>query len=263
MSATTAKASAATGSASSATGDAALRFEHLSMVFPDGTRALDDVSFTIAPGEFVTVVGPSGCGKSTLLRVASGLEQNSTGICEVDRDSIGYVFQDATLLPWRTVQRNVELIAELHHMPKGERARRAREAIELVGLDGHEGKHPKQLSGGMKMRCSLARSLVMDPKVFLFDEPFGALDEISRERLNDELLSLFTGVGFAGLFITHSIAEAVFMSTRVIVMSGRPGRILADIDIPFDYPRRPELRYEPAFAELSGQVSAHLKEAHG
>ncbi len=263
MPATTANVSGSTGSDSSAATDVALRFEHLSMVFPDGTRALDDVSFTIAPGEFVTVVGPSGCGKSTLLRVASGLERNADGVCEVDRESIGYVFQDATLLPWRTVQRNVELIAELHHMPKQERARRARESIELVGLDGHQDKHPKQLSGGMKMRCSLARSLVMDPKVFLFDEPFGALDEISRERLNDELLQLFTGVGFAGLFITHSIAEAVFMSTRVIVMSGRPGRILADVEIPFEYPRKPELRYEPAFAELSGQVSAHLKEAHG
>ena len=243
--------------------DAALRFEGLSMVFPDGTHALDDVSFSVRQGEFVTVVGPSGCGKSTLLRVASGLEENASGICDVDRESIGYVFQDATLLPWRTVQRNVELIAELHQMPKAERARRANEAIELVGLDGHQDKHPKQLSGGMKMRCSLARSLVMDPKVFLFDEPFGALDEISRERLNDELLALFTGVGFAGLFITHSIAEAVFMSTRVIVMSGRPGRILADIDIPFEYPRKPELRYEPEFAEVSGQVSQYLKEAHG
>jgi len=243
--------------------DAALRFEGLSMVFADGTHALDDVSFSVRQGEFVTVVGPSGCGKSTLLRVASGLEENASGICDVDRESIGYVFQDATLLPWRTVQRNVELIAELHQMPKAERARRANEAIELVGLDGHQDKHPKQLSGGMKMRCSLARSLVMDPKVFLFDEPFGALDEISRERLNDELLALFTGVGFAGLFITHSIAEAVFMSTRVIVMSGRPGRILADIDIPFEYPRKPELRYEPEFAEVSGQVSQYLKEAHG
>ena len=153
------------------------------MVFSDGTHALDDVSFSVRQGEFVTVVGPSGCGKSTLLRVASGFEENASGTCEVDRESIGYVFQDATLLPWRTVQRNVELIAELHHMPKAERAERASEAIELVGLDGHQDKHPKQLSGGMKMRCSLARSLVMDPKVFLFDEPFGALDEISRERL--------------------------------------------------------------------------------
>lgn len=254
---------ASTATATVADQDTALRFDGLSMVFADGTHALDDVSFSIRQGEFVTVVGPSGCGKSTLLRVASGLEENASGTCEVDRESIGYVFQDATLLPWRTVQRNVELIAELHHVPKAERSRRASEAIELVGLDGHQDKHPKQLSGGMKMRCSLARSLVMDPKVFLFDEPFGALDEISRERLNDELLQLFTGVGFAGLFITHSIAEAVFMSTRVIVMSGRPGRILADIDIPFEYPRKPELRYEPAFAEVSGQVSEYLKEAHG
>ncbi len=247
-----------------ATGDdAALRFDGLSMVFADGTHALDDVSFSIRPGEFVTVVGPSGCGKSTLLRIASGLEEQATGACTVDRGSIGYVFQDATLLPWRTVQRNVELIAELHGIPKAERAERASKAIALVGLDGHQGKHPKQLSGGMRMRCSLARSLVMNPKVFLFDEPFGALDEISRERLNDELLDLFINVGFAGLFITHSIAEAVFMSTRVLVMSGRPGRILADIEVPFEYPRMPELRYDPAFAELSGQVSGHLKEAHG
>jgi len=240
----------------------ALRFERTSMVFPDGTHALDDVSFTVEPGEFVTVVGPSGCGKSTLLRIASGLEPASSGRCEVDKDSIGYVFQDATLLPWRTVQRNVELIAELHGVPTADRRARAAEAIELVSLTGHEDKYPKQLSGGMRMRCSLARSLVMDPAVFLFDEPFGALDEITRERLNDELLKLFVDVGFAGLFITHSIAEAVFLSTRVLVMSGRPGRIVADVPIPFEYPRLPELRYEPAFAELSGQISESLKEAH-
>jgi len=243
--------------------DIALRFEHLSMVFPDGTHALDDVSFTVRPGEFVTVVGPSGCGKSTLLRIASGLEPATAGVCDVDKDSIGYVFQDATLLPWRTVQSNVELIAELHRVPKAERVARSKEAIDLVSLSGHEDKFPKQLSGGMKMRCSLARSLVMDPKVFLFDEPFGALDEITRERLNDELLRLFKKIGFAGLFITHSIAEAVFLSTRVLVMSGRPGRILADIPVGIPYPREHELRYEPRFAEISGQISEALKEAHG
>jgi NitT/TauT family transport system ATP-binding protein len=240
-----------------------LRFEHLSMVFPDGTHAIDDVSFSVDPGEFVTVVGPSGCGKSTLLRIASGLTEHTGGVCDVNRDSIGYVFQDATLLPWRTVQKNVELNAELHGMPKAERVAKAAEAIELVNLVGHEDKYPKQLSGGMKMRCSLARSLVLNPQIFLFDEPFGALDEITRERLNDELINLLNSEKFAALFITHSIAEAVFMSTRVLVMSGRPGRILADIEVPFEYPRRPELRYEPAFAELSGRVSEHLKEAHG
>ncbi len=243
-------------------GAPALSFVDLTMVYPDGTHALDNVSIDVRPGEFLTVVGPSGCGKSTLLKVASGLTQHSGGECRVNRDSIGYVFQDATLLPWRTVQRNVELLGELHDMPKAELSQRVAEAIELVGLDGHENKYPKQLSGGMRMRASLARSLVMKPDVFLFDEPFGALDEISRERLNDELLSLFQSEGFAGLFITHSIAEAVFLSTRVLVMSGRPGKIIDDIEIPFAYPRQPEIRYDPVFAQISARVSAGLKEAH-
>ena len=187
----------------------ALQFDNVGMTFPDGTQALENVSLSVTPGEFVTVVGPSGCGKSTLLRIASGLETQTQGACAVDRDSIGYVFQDATLLPWRTVQRNIELLAELHGETKAECQRRAQEAISLVGLDGFADKYPRQLSGGMRMRASLARSLVMKPRVFLFDEPFGALDEITRERLNDELLGLFQREGFAGLFITHSIAEAV------------------------------------------------------
>ena len=242
--------------------NASLDFSGVSMAFPDGTRALDDVSLSIAPGEFVTVVGPSGCGKSTLLRIASNLETASSGTCTVDRDSIGYVFQDATLMPWRTVRRNVELIAELHGLAKDERRERAARAIELVGLTGFEEKYPRQLSGGMRMRASLARSLVMQPKVFLFDEPFGALDEITRERLNDELMSLFRSQGFAGLFITHSIAEAVYMSTKVLVMSARPGTITASIDIPFAYPRSHDLRYEPQFGELCAQVSHALRGAH-
>ncbi|MEP1125749.1 MAG: ABC transporter ATP-binding protein [Ilumatobacter sp.] len=241
---------------------ARLRFDGLSMVFRDGTHALEDISFNVAPGEFTTVVGPSGCGKSTLLRIASGLETGYTGLCDVDRDSIGYVFQDATLLPWRTVQRNVELNAELHGVSKAERQRRAAEAIELVNLVGHENKYPKQLSGGMKMRCSLARSLVLNPGVFLFDEPFGALDEITREFLNDELLRLFTLEQFAALFITHSIAEAVFLSTRVLVMSARPGRIVGDYAVPFGAERPHDLRFEPEFAELCGRISDDMKGAH-
>jgi NitT/TauT family transport system ATP-binding protein len=232
------------------------------MRFPDGTHAVDDVSFDVQPGEFVTVVGPSGCGKSTLLRIASGLEQNTGGSVTIDRASIGYVFQDATLLPWRTVEKNVELNAELQGMAKAERKAKAKAAIELVNLVGHEEKYPKQLSGGMKMRCSLARSLVLNPKVFLFDEPFGALDEITRERLNDELLRLFESEKFAGLFITHSIQEAVYLSTRVIVMSARPGRIIGDYPVPFEFPRQHDLRYEPEFAELCGKISADLKDAH-
>ena len=239
-----------------------LTFDSVSMTFDDGTRALDNVSFGVKPGEFVTVVGPSGCGKSTLLRIASNLEANTGGTCSVDRDSIGYVFQDATLMPWRTVQRNVELIAELHKIGKAERQQLAAGAIDLVGLRGFEDKYPRQLSGGMRMRASLARSLVLKPKVFLFDEPFGALDEITRERLNDELLRLFQIEGFAGLFITHSITEAVYMSTKVLVMSARPGRIIAEFEVPFAYPRNHDLRYEAEFGELCGKISHALRGAH-
>jgi len=241
---------------------ALLSFNNVSMTFDDGTKALDNVSFGINAGEFVTVVGPSGCGKSTLLRIASNLEANTGGTCSIDRDSIGYVFQDATLMPWRTVARNVELIAELHKLPKSERQKLSTEAIDLVGLNGFEDKYPRQLSGGMRMRASLARSLVMKPKVFLFDEPFGALDEITRERLNDELLRLFQLEGFAGLFITHSITEAVYMSTKVLVMSARPGKIISSFDVPFSYPRSHDLRYEPEFGELCGKISHALRGAH-
>ena len=240
----------------------ALRFVGISMVFPDGTHALQETTFDVHPGEFVTVVGPSGCGKSTLLRIASGLNLATTGMVSVDRSSMGYVFQDATLLQWRTVTRNVELMAELEGIPRAERRRRALEAIELVGLQGFEDKYPKQLSGGMKMRASLARSLVLNPKVFLFDEPFGAVDEITRERLNDEVIKLFQLNGFAGLFITHSISEAVFMSSRVLVMSARPGRIVAEFDVPFDYPRSPDVRFDPAFAALASEISHTLRGAH-
>ena len=241
---------------------AVLSFTDVSKTFPDGTFALGSTTFDVAPGEFVTVVGPSGCGKSTLLRIASGLDTPSTGAVTVDRGSLGYVFQDATLLPWRTVRRNVELFAELDGMGKADRARRVAENVKLVGLDGFEDKYPKQLSGGMRMRASLARSLVMEPAVFLFDEPFGALDEITRERLNDELLGLFQRKGFGALFITHSITEAVFLSTRVLVMSSRPGRILQSFDVPFGFPRSHDLRFEPAFAELAGEVSHALRGAH-
>jgi NitT/TauT family transport system ATP-binding protein len=240
----------------------ALRFEHVSMVFPDGTHALDDVSFEVRRGEFVTIVGPSGCGKSTVLRIASGLLRCTAGGYQLADPNIGYVFQDATLLPWRTVQKNVELFAELHGIAKPERTKKATEAIKLVGLRGFERSYPRRLSGGMRMRASLARSLVLNPQLFFFDEPFGALDEITREKLNEELLRLFILEHFGGLFITHSIIEAVYLSTRVLVMSARPGRLVAEFEVPFAYPRREDLRFDPAFAELSGKVSHALREAH-
>ncbi len=246
----------------STTTSRALSFDGIGMTFPDGTEALRDVSFSVDRGEFVTIVGPSGCGKSTLLKIASGLLENTEGSVNVDRERIGYVFQDATLLHWRTIQRNVELFAELHGIDKDERRRLAQDAIEMVGLSGFENHYPKSLSGGMKMRASLARTLTLQPPVFLFDEPFGAVDEITREHLNEETQQLFQREGFAGLFITHSIGEAVFMSTRVLVMSARPGQIVAEFAVPFEYPRKPELRFDAAFAALSGQVSAELRGAH-
>ena len=240
----------------------ALRMTNISLTFADGTQALDNLNLNIQSGEFVTIVGPSGCGKSTLLRLASGLLAQTQGLCDVDRTSLGYVFQDPTLLPWRTVRRNVELNAELAGMDKPSRQKAANAAIELVNLTGNEDKYPKQLSGGMKMRCSLARSLVLQPNLFLFDEPFAALDEITREHLNDELLHLYQNQHFASLFITHSIQEAVFLSTRVLVMSARPGRIIAEHAVDFPYPRHPDIRYQSDFAEICGKISADLKVAH-
>jgi NitT/TauT family transport system ATP-binding protein len=238
----------------------ALRFKGVDKSFPDGTVALRDVRFDVANGEFVSVVGPSGCGKSTLLRIASGLSRATEGTVEVSAGMIGYVFQDPTLLPWRSVRKNVELLAELGHLPKEERRQRAAEAIKLVGLTGFEKHRPRALSGGMRMRVSLARSLVLQPDLFFFDEPFGALDEITRERLNDELLQLFLARRFAALFVTHSVSEAVFLSNRVIVLSPRPGRVLGDFTVPFDYPRQPQLRFSDEFAHVAGQVSRCLRD---
>ncbi|MGN6761528.1 MAG: ABC transporter ATP-binding protein [Leifsonia sp.] len=239
-----------------------LDFHDVEMTFPDGTVALRGVDLSVSRGEFVSVVGPSGCGKSTLLRIASGLESASAGTAQLRTDRIGYVFQDATLLPWRSVEANVELLAELGGVPRAERRAKAATAIDLVGLKGFESHLPKQLSGGMRMRTSLARSLTLDPELFLFDEPFGALDEITRERLNDELLRLFVQQRFAGLFITHSVSEAVYLSTKVVVMSGRPGSIVTTFDVPFPMPRDPDIRFTPEFADLVGQVSHSLREGH-
>ncbi|OSP55841.1 ABC transporter ATP-binding protein [Pseudoruegeria sp. SK021] len=237
----------------------ALEFDDVSMRFPDGTQALADIALRIRAGEFVSIVGPSGCGKSTLTRIASGLLPHTGGTVRVDRNNVGFTFQDATLLPWRKIQGNVELLMELRGVPASTRAAIAREQIELVGLKGFENHYPKRLSGGMRMRASLARSLALDPSVFMFDEPFGALDEITRERLIDELVDLYMRKGFTGLFITHSIPEAVYLSTRVAVMSARPGRITETFEIDFPYPRRPELRFDPRFVETCNTISSALR----
>ena len=228
--------------------------------FATGTVALPDVSLRLNPGDFVSVVGPSGCGKSTLLRLASGLETATSGSVTVTATATSYVFQDPTLLEWRSAARNVELVQELRGVSRADRRARAQEMLDLVGLTGFEQQHPRALSGGMRMRVSIARALVAEPDLALFDEPFGALDEITRLQMQTELQKLFVLKQFAGLFITHSVSEAVYLSNRVLVMSGRPGRVVADIAVPWDYPRDPTLRYDPEFATLTGRVSQALGE---
>ncbi|HXE79946.1 MAG TPA: ABC transporter ATP-binding protein [Vicinamibacterales bacterium] len=244
------------------TGAEVIAFRGAGKIFPDGTEAVRDVTFSLRRGEFLSVVGPSGCGKSTLLRMASGLGPHTSGVVERRVENIGYVFQDATLLPWRTVRKNVELLAELEGASRDERRRLADEAIRLVGLDGFENHYPKALSGGMRMRTSVARALTTKPPLFLLDEPFGALDEITRGTLNEELQRLFVSQRFAAIFITHSISEAVYLSSRVLVMSPRPGRIVAEVEVPFGYPRSPELRFDPEFGRLSSEVSHALRKGY-
>ncbi|MEN9746196.1 MAG: hypothetical protein RL729_668 [Actinomycetota bacterium] len=229
------------------------------LTYPDGTDALHNTSVSVAAGEFVSIVGPSGCGKSTLLRLASGLIAPTSGTIS-RTGTVQFVFQDSTLLPWRSVRRNVALNLELQKVEKSEIDERTNSALALVGLLDSAEKLPRQLSGGMKMRTSLARSLVCEPDMYLFDEPFAALDEFSRERLNVELRSMLSTRNAASLFVTHSIAEAVFLSHRVLVMSPRPGTIVREFAIPFGPDRQQELRYSPEFAQLSGEIAQSLRE---
>jgi len=229
------------------------------LTYPDGTDALHNTSVSVAAGEFVSIVGPSGCGKSTLLRLASGLITPTSGTMS-RTGTVQFVFQDSTLLPWRSVRGNVALNLELQKVEKSELDERTNRALALVGLLDSAEKLPRQLSGGMKMRTSLARSLVCEPDMYLFDEPFAALDEFSRERLNVELRTMLSTRNAASLFVTHSIAEAVFLSHRVLVMSPRPGTIVREFAIPFGPDRQQDLRYSPEFAQLSGEIAQSLRE---
>ncbi len=231
--------------------------EGVSRRFRTGFLALDGVDLTIGAGEMVAVVGPSGCGKSTLLKIIAGLLTPTGGRVDFGggRPEIGYVFQDAHLLPWRTTVRNVELFLEVDGVRKPQRRDRARAALRLVGLADFEDSYPAELSGGMKMRVSLARTLATDPQLMLFDEPFAALDEITRNRLNNDLIRLQRDQGVTGVFVTHSIGEAVFLADRVEVMSPAPGRIVGVVDVPFGDDRRAALRTSAEFAEVARDVS--------
>ena len=235
--------------------------EGLAKQFPSGVEALRDLNLEISRGQFVSIVGPSGCGKSTFLRLVAGLDAPTSGELRVDgHDPLGlaFVFQDATLLPWRSVAHNITLPLELRREDADERVA---QTLSLVGLTDFAAAYPAQLSGGMRMRVSIARALVTRPQILLLDEPFGALDEITRQRLNEELLHLWQEDRWTGLFVTHNVSEAVFLSQRVLVMSARPGRILADIPIPFPYPRSPYLRSAPEFIRIANGISRQLAHA--
>jgi NitT/TauT family transport system ATP-binding protein len=233
--------------------------------YPGNPAVVRDFSLCASAGEFVTLLGASGCGKSTLLALIAGLTPMSGGSILIGgrtpphaRAITSFVFQDPTLLPWRTVAGNVELMLELEGLPRAARAARSAAVLEWVGLRGVGGQLPRQLSGGMKMRVSIARALATTPQLLLMDEPFGALDEMTRNRLNEELLALRERQGWTAVFVTHSIPEAVFLSDRIILMGAHPGRVVEEIAVPLPARRTAALRSDPRFLELVGRVSRAL-----
>jgi NitT/TauT family transport system ATP-binding protein len=240
------------------------------MTFPGGQAALRDVDLQVQPGEFVSLVGPSGCGKSTLLRMIAGLVEPTAGQLTLaglpplqarrEAQRVAFVFQDPTLLPWRNVADNIRLPLQLQKVPRARHAEPIRESLKLIGLsDADARKYPRMLSGGMRMRVSLARALVTQPDVLLLDEPFAALDDIMRQQLNEELSRIWIDRRPTALFVTHNVSEAVFLSQRIVVMSSSPGTVVSEVDVPFPFPRRPELRAETEFARLAGEVSLRLR----
>jgi NitT/TauT family transport system ATP-binding protein len=243
---------------------AKISFRDVTKVFPvkaGDFTAVDGVSLDIADEEFVTVVGPSGCGKSTLLGMAAGLEEPTTGTVLVDGAPVtgpgpdrGVIFQQYALFPWLTVRRNVEFGLRLTDLPAGERRRRVAHAIELVGLTDFADALPKTLSGGMKQRCAIARAYAVDPAVLLMDEPFGALDALTRVQLQDQLLHTWSQERRTVLFITHDVDEAVYLARRVVVMAARPGRIHTVVDVDLPYPRTEEIRLSPEFSRIRNEV---------
>ncbi len=232
----------------------------------EAVPALSDIALAIGPGEFLTIVGPSGCGKSTLLRIIAGLVPPTAGTVRIagrevagPRRDISMVFQDAVLLPWRTVQKNVLVPAEVIGIDAGTARRRADELLDLVGLAGFADKYPMELSGGMRQRVAIARALMHDPAILLMDEPFGALDAMTREAMNSELLRVWQASRKTVVLVTHSIDEAVFLADRVVVMSPRPGSVREVLDVKVGRPRNFRTRLDPAFLEVVGVVRGHFE----
>jgi NitT/TauT family transport system ATP-binding protein len=254
-----------------ALGRALLTLAGISKTFANGTLALEGVDLVIRPGEFLTLLGPSGCGKSTLLKMIAGLGTPSTGTIDWPQASydavgepdrlLGFVFQEPTLLPWRTVFDNVYLPLMLAGQRKKDVRDRIMEVLAQVGLTRFASAYPRELSGGMKMRVSIARALATSPRILLMDEPFAALDEITRTRLNNDLLALFAKKGLTVIFVTHSVYESVYLSSRIVVMSARPGRISADMAVDAPFPRDEEFRLSSGYNEYCRRASEALRHA--
>jgi NitT/TauT family transport system ATP-binding protein len=253
---------------------AVIEISNLDLVFESRdlpVHALSGVDLTVNKGDFISLIGPSGCGKTTLMRVIADLQKPTSGSIKVDgvspeearlKRAYGYVFQAPALYPWRTVTANVTLPLEIMGLPAAERQERARRVLALVNLSGFEKKFPWQLSGGMQQRVSIARALSFDPQILLMDEPFGALDEILRDHLNEQLLQLWKRTRKTIIFVTHSIPEAVFLSTRIVVMSPRPGRIIDVIESQLPADRTLDMRETPDFIRVAKRVRDGLRAAH-
>ncbi len=240
-----------------------LRLDGIRKAFANGTVALDGLSLTVQPGEFVSLLGPSGCGKSTVLRLIAGLTPPTAGAVawEDTPPRLGFVFQEPTLMPWRTVWGNVRLPLQMAGLSRRAAEPTVAEALARVGLTGFERAYPRQLSGGMRMRVSIARAIATRPGVLLMDEPFAALDEITRARLNDDLLALWAQGGLTVIFVTHSVYESVYLSSRIVVMGPRPGRVVADIAVQPPAARDEAYRTAPGYIADCRTVSAALKRA--
>jgi NitT/TauT family transport system ATP-binding protein len=245
----------------------AVRLASVTKRYAEGPPILNEITTAIPKGEFVSIIGPSGCGKSTLLKLVAGLSPISSGVIEVDgmtpanaRETISFIFQDPTLLPWRTVRDNVALGLELEGVVRSRRNATVETMLALVGLLHVANSYPRQLSGGMKMRVSIARALATSPRLLLLDEPFAALDEMTRDRMNEELLRLRQEHNWTVLFVTHSVAEAVFLSDRILVLAARPGRIAHDLAIPLPTPRTAATRDSETFDRTVAEVSRTLRQ---